>query len=353
MTLARRGMSMMETMAAVAVAGILFASLGSSVVWVSKALPSATDPVVAGAVARDALQQFTTDLRYAMRVTERDARAITFAVPDRNGDGAEETIRYSCEATAGSPLLRAYNGGAPVTIVPRVRSWNIAYRDRAIAVPREPLESAEQSFLSPGLGLLSYAHAVNDHDWHGQYFRPYVPLTATDYRITRVRFRARSRGGNSGQFLVRVMRSAPTGVPTGTVLAETLVLEQSLSTSFEWVNVTFTDPIWLPASEQASIVVTHVSDTDACEVQASSITLSLANTAFLSTGNAAASWSVQPLRSMSLYAWGTYRTPQSPSTAHSLLSLTVTLTPEVGTGSAGGATIAAVDMVNRPEVPAP
>ncbi len=79
-----------------------------------------------------ALSQLTGDLRLALGFTERTTKAVTFTVPDRTGDGAVETIRYSWTGTVNDPLLYQFNGGTAVTLAASVQQFNIASLTRTI-----------------------------------------------------------------------------------------------------------------------------------------------------------------------------------------------------------------------------
>ena len=59
------------------------------------------------------LDLMTRDLRLALSFSERTPTAVTFTVPDRDGDGDTETIRYAWETPDGDP---ATNGVAPLTM---------------------------------------------------------------------------------------------------------------------------------------------------------------------------------------------------------------------------------------------
>ncbi|MBT3201555.1 MAG: hypothetical protein HN350_16760 [Phycisphaerales bacterium] len=79
------------------------------------------------ALAADVIDEISTDLNLAESFSERTSTAVTFSVPDRNGDGQPETIRYSWSATPGDSIMRAYNGGAEVAIADDVRHFSLDY----------------------------------------------------------------------------------------------------------------------------------------------------------------------------------------------------------------------------------
>ena len=62
-----------------------------------------------------ALVELLADLEFALAFSEKTDHALTFTVPDRDGDFISETIRYAWSGTPGDPLTRQYNGGAVAT----------------------------------------------------------------------------------------------------------------------------------------------------------------------------------------------------------------------------------------------
>ena len=109
-----------------------------------------------------ALSQLTSDLRLALSFTERTANAVTFTVPDRTGDDAVETIRYSWSGTAGDPLLYQINGSTAVTIIANVQQFNLTSLVRTIAATSCVLPSTVVAYLPPSEGkAASAATSVN------------------------------------------------------------------------------------------------------------------------------------------------------------------------------------------------
>lgn len=65
------------------------------------------------------------DIQLAQSFSENTTTAVTFTVPDRNGDNNPETIRYAWSGNAGDPLTRQYNSGAVVTVAENVHTFHI------------------------------------------------------------------------------------------------------------------------------------------------------------------------------------------------------------------------------------
>jgi hypothetical protein len=98
-------------------ASILLVGLSSSLFIALRATETTATPTSSRIKASEALLELQADLEFAQAFTEQSARAITFLVPDRNGDTRPETIRYAWSGTPGDPLTRQYNGGAAATFL--------------------------------------------------------------------------------------------------------------------------------------------------------------------------------------------------------------------------------------------
>ncbi len=134
----RGGFTLLEVMVASASATILLVGLASSVFVVSQAFDSSDVTMVRNLDAGFAADDILSDLQFATRFTERTATAVTFKVPDRNGDGADETIRYAWAGSAGDPLTKELNGSAPVSILDDVAALNLEYFTRTMTGLESP-----------------------------------------------------------------------------------------------------------------------------------------------------------------------------------------------------------------------
>jgi hypothetical protein len=148
-TARRAGYTFIELVVTMASSAILMAGLASVLFIASKAItPDATATQDANRSSL-ALAQLTADLRLALDLSERTATAVTFTVPDRNGDGAVETLRYSWGGTAGNPLQYRYNSDTAVTLLANVQTFNLSALTRTIAADAlgpAPTAVAFQSF---------------------------------------------------------------------------------------------------------------------------------------------------------------------------------------------------------------
>src|SRR5438067_5572044 len=117
-SIARPGFTLLEMMASIAILTIVLLAAGSVMTLAARANINATNPnnpTNQIALARSAVDQMSDDLKMAKSFAARNATSVTFTVPDRTGDSIDETITYSW-AGAGTPVMRQFNGAAPVSI---------------------------------------------------------------------------------------------------------------------------------------------------------------------------------------------------------------------------------------------
>ncbi|MDP6543811.1 MAG: hypothetical protein QGH60_07440 [Phycisphaerae bacterium] len=126
------GFSMMEAVVSVGVTATLMGGMISVMSIASKASYNNSEAAENTYQARDTITQITTDLSLAESFTERTSTTAAFKVPDRNGDGLSESVRYVWSGDAGGTLTRQYNGGTIVTIAEDVHHFNLGYITKVV-----------------------------------------------------------------------------------------------------------------------------------------------------------------------------------------------------------------------------
>ena len=123
----RRGFTLIEVVTSVLLISIVFVGIGSAIVISSHALPGGQN--VGDDLLRSAepLQILAQELEGAIHVTNRSATMIALTVPDRNGDGLFEDVRYEWSGMVGQPLTRFYNSGSAVPWVDNVQEFRLDY----------------------------------------------------------------------------------------------------------------------------------------------------------------------------------------------------------------------------------
>jgi prepilin-type N-terminal cleavage/methylation domain-containing protein len=152
----RRGYTLVEMIVTLSAGSIVLAGLSSTLYISSRTLSADTTASSDGSRSSLALSQITSDLRLALDFTERSSTAATFTVPDRTGDGAIDTIRYSWAGT-DSPLLYQFNGGTAVTLVPTVKQFSMVGLTRTIAATTCALPATIVAYAAPPEGKAATA----------------------------------------------------------------------------------------------------------------------------------------------------------------------------------------------------
>jgi hypothetical protein len=118
----RNALTLLELVVSMASSIVLVAGLAGSLYISNQALSGSTNArqsLTASTVLRDLM----ADASEAQSITERTDHAITFKVPDRNGDSIPDVIRYAWSGTPGDPLTYQYNGGPIAKIATDVRAF--------------------------------------------------------------------------------------------------------------------------------------------------------------------------------------------------------------------------------------
>jgi hypothetical protein len=306
------GHTLFELVMSLAICSVLLLAMQSIVMIASRAIPDGRTVSSLNVSGSDVMQTISRDLMYATAISEMTSNAITFTVPDRNNDGAAETIRYAWSGTAGDPLTRQYNSGTVVNVAPSVRSFVLNYDKRAVQQPTTYSTSAEILLASnTGLSLLSGDSAVTSTNWPAQYFVPTLPGNATTWAVTRVTISAKS-GSAGGQSAVQIRPVDSSGLPLFTVLDQQTMLSSSLSGSTAYQTFTFANATGLDPAHGAAIVVQWVAGSTASSIHYLT-SISLSSEAMATTTNTGSSWSNPLLSDLNFTAYGTYTTPNAPT----------------------------------------
>ena len=117
----------MEVILSVVIVSIIMAALVSTLMITQRGLAGSTNVARDASRGRDAAELILLDLSLAISFSERTSTAVTFIVPDRDGDGQPETIRYAWSGVAGDPLTRQVNGGTVAVLVDDVYDFSLDY----------------------------------------------------------------------------------------------------------------------------------------------------------------------------------------------------------------------------------
>lgn len=321
---ARPAFSLLELVLACAILAILLAA-GRGAIGLAK--NAARSPVVDRSISLSAaLDDLTNDVSCATRIMRISANAIGVVVPDRNGDGEDESIDYSWSGVPGAPLLRSFNGGASETLVSSLQSFAIVSAQQTISVPGTPSKVTERLVggNSTTSGLTSTTITASNFRC-GSFVPGNLPSSATSWNLTRVRVMVRQRAPVVGSFSVQV-QSTNAQAPSGTVLEEVAVAESDISSSFAWKDVTFSNTTSLSTIVPIAIVVKRLSPAiEPCDLQGTSSggAMVAGNACFTST-NGGTSWSTLSGEDMIYAVYGTPNVPTPTATATGVSTIRIT-----------------------------
>lgn len=238
----RRGLSLMEMMISLSMLTVILGASISLILISARAMSSEASNVGSDAVvARAATDQILDDLKMATAITEQTSRAITMKVPDRDGDNAEETIRYAWSGVAGAPLTRQYNARAAATLATNVTSLNFSYLAKTAGKP-PPVTSPTQTLYEKASTIELKDLELSNSKSVCAYVQQTLPENTISRTISRVRVQMRMDGVSTGTISATLHYADANKAPTGPALQTASVAIVSLVDAMSWVTFDFSTP---------------------------------------------------------------------------------------------------------------
>jgi len=344
------GLTLLETVLAAAVTGIVMIGLGSAMLIAGRAMPDAKSVAAATLAAAAAAEQIAADLQYAVSVSQRTSTMIEFTVHDRNGDNAPEIIRYSWSGSPGTVLTRQYNGAAAETILADVQAFSLAYTLEIIATETPKLnESAETILASYDSNRNLFDFPIKDGERYAEYFCPVLPVDTVSWKVTRVVLPAKLDGTTGGQASIRLRRSTVGGQVSDVVLEEKPLLESALTSKYTNREFAFSTVSGLAPAPGLWIVAHWLADAIACRIQGQSTGVTATNLSLAKSIDHGSTWSVLAGQSLLFTVYGTVTTAGTPQIQNTYYLERVDLTLRMTSDPAAGVQTG-VRLLNRPTV---
>ncbi len=324
----RRGFTLAELVASMAIMTILMTGMGSAIMIASNAMPDGRSPMEITAQSKQVVEDIAGDLLYATSITAKSADSITFIVADRNhGDPGPETINYSWSGTPGDSLTRQYNGGTVTTVMDNVQDFTLTYTNRTETVTDQVIETSAETVIvsfddstAPGGAPQNFGLDLNT--WIASFFVADVPNGTGEMQITRGIAKMR-QGAHAGSAAVTVAihrskgggnpepRLDPLGVPV-TLPSGSLPSPPT----YQWMPFEFTD---LTMKNPGKEYVLVIKGTSSDGLQADGDVLRLYDTSFpkddvipVWTFDGGGIWNPKKNQQadyrVSFFLWGTYST---------------------------------------------
>ncbi|MBX3385784.1 MAG: hypothetical protein KF768_04370 [Phycisphaeraceae bacterium] len=239
---------------------VILGAIALTIVSASNAVSVGRDENATRAAAAAVLSETAEELRTATRIVERSATGITLEVPDRDGDGAPDTIQYDWPAHLQSSLpLRRRVNDAPWRALP---ISGVAVESSTLTIP-QPSRSVRASVALADHSSLNGGSASTIRvgpDGHiAQYILPSFNQPVHRWRPERVRLVAsRTVFGAGKAMLITVVRAAPGYGPGSEVVGAATISELEVGLVRGWVTANLQSTAWVPAGEGVVVCIWSV-----------------------------------------------------------------------------------------------
>ena len=338
----RRAFTLIEMTLAIVIVSIIMLGSFSVVLLASKALPDRTTGPSANLAAAMAMDQLSYDLNFACGMTVTSANDVEFYVQDRDGNGMLDKVRYTWSGVAGAPLNRYYSGGdttsgtytyTPATpVLSNVQEFALVYDKRGTSYPVTSGQSAEMLLASYDSSSNLADSTITGTNYIGQYFVPNLPTGATSWKVTRVKFKARSNGFVDG-VLSYQMSTAANGIPLLTVLEAGTLNESRFNTLYTWQQINFSTVSGLAPGSGLCFQLMLNANSPAGDIQYMSTAAPSWNSNLLTSQGSLSAWTSVPNQSLCYQIYGTVMAPTSTVTQYKLTGVRMTIRNGTDTSS--------------------
>lgn len=236
--LVRRGFTVVEVILALSISVILLAAAQSLVVLSSRSIPNGRTSGYAAVTAGISLDAFQMDIRAATMILQSGATYVEMRVPDRDGDGLQETVRYEWSGTSGASVLRKVTLSTIGTTSSETLVANVA---SATFVHDEIPASAFRSGTQPETLIASYdppatltTQAIATTNQICQSITVVLPPNAVNYNVTRVAIKMSVSGANNNGKAQVILTVPLLGLINLVSLGSTIVNEDTVGSTSAW-----------------------------------------------------------------------------------------------------------------------
>lgn len=227
-----RAFTLAETVVSAVSLTLLMAGMGSAILIATRSIPELGPDGESRLVASNRVaQEMIDELRLARWIKSTSPDELYFTIPDRDGDGDLEAIKYSWDGTSGSSLTRSYNGSGEVNVLSDVTEFTLEWQTKLevesypgpVAVDPTPIETA---YTSPGGGEFEVSDSVS----MGACFLPEFPEETGFWNLADFWFSTR---GNSNWKTVDVYLQGEDGLPAGDAIDSVEIMHTGAPTTRE------------------------------------------------------------------------------------------------------------------------
>lgn len=243
-----RAFTLMEMILSCAITTIIAAALGSVILLSARVMPRAKGATTSQGLeieAARAMELLTADLSQAIEFKVLNKVHAVLDVPDRDGDGSNESIVYDWDGTLNAPLTRSINGGTPANVLDQASEFSMTkeIRTRSVTADGVPVTSAEV-LLASYTGTAKTFEKVTYTNWPAVSFPVTLPAGATSFTVSKIDLNIQ-RDTGAGVEHCELRTAWPDGTPTNTTVATALSPGAGGALAAGWQSYT---PIYLGSS---------------------------------------------------------------------------------------------------------
>lgn len=260
-SLSRRGFTLVELVVASAISSILLLAIGGSIVLASKALPEAS-PATAMSNGVMAMSLIADDLEHAKTISRVSATGVELTLPDRDGDAADETVSYSWNGTAGTPLLREVNGGGGAELLKGADRFALTLRTVVEGdAPRTLQQQTPEQTVFAGVTGTTTSITLSTSAPVMEIFKPSLPAGATSWTLERLDMYMSSSGTRSASMVVSLYELDLTLLPLGSAIVAVTVNETSMPSALGWYSIPIGRVQGLNPNKTYGLIITQTTST--------------------------------------------------------------------------------------------
>jgi hypothetical protein len=297
----RTAATLLDLVVSMTIVGILVTGLHACIAISLRSIPDPQGPTVSAVTANGIAELFVSELETAVHITDRTATSIGFTLPDRDGDGRDERVRYVWTGVPGGALTRQVNDGVAIVLADSVHSFLLTPSVRSVSetVPSIGIEDPVDTLLvdtyaTSGTGDMS----VTSSNWVGQHLQYTPPTGAYAWRPTRLELMLKRESA----FALTRLQIQPATInltPAATVDEQFLLLGTLLPSNYAWIPFSLQQGMPMNPGDAFCLVLKH-------EFGSKSLSAQRASHApgSLQSGNAGATWSYHPSRCLVYRLYG-------------------------------------------------
>jgi hypothetical protein len=241
----RSGVSLLELMVTLPSATVLIGAMAMCITIMMRAKSQDDNLFRSTYDLSKAATQIASDLENAVAHVSSSSAHIEFVVPDRNGDGLPEQMRYEwggTTSTNANKILWKYNQDPLAVLFDDVGAFELL--TNTVTVPNViPNHLVSDATVLGSINAFPNGvfreQIINANNSIGQYFLPTVTNAGAKWDLGTIRIMARAADANTdGILCVRVMRADITSkLPIVPILSEVRIAESRLGTSYQWLDI--------------------------------------------------------------------------------------------------------------------